>query len=106
MKKSPGASPSESKPLNLSKFAPSKPTPKSVSRDEGQTIMIRRIAADTADKNMTESELETGEFGLPVKEMLGVITHCYARGIFCSKDIADALRDEPELQKTIGRKLP
>jgi len=68
--------------------------------------MIRRIAAETAEKNLTPEEAQTDEFGLPLKEMLGVMTYCYARGVFCSKDIAAFLKEEPELRKSLGRKLP
>src|SRR4030095_15851337 len=45
-------------------------------------------------------------FGLPVKDMLGLITYCYARGVFCSKDIASLLRQEPTLSDALGRALP
>jgi len=38
--------------------------------------------------------------------MLGVITYCYVRGVFNSKDIAERLKQEPELRKSFGRDLP
>ena len=100
-------SPSTSKPLNLHKFVPKvgKPTSET-SPDDGHTMMIRRIAAETAEKNVPAEEAQNDEFGLPLKEMLGVMTYCYARGVFCSKDIAAFLKENPELRKSLGRKLP
>jgi hypothetical protein len=38
--------------------------------------------------------------------MLGVITYCYARGVFNSGEIAARLKQEPELRKALGRNLP
>jgi hypothetical protein len=69
-------------------------------------MKVRRIAADIVEKKVTPAQQPNDQFGLPLKEMLGVITHCYARGIFCSKDIAEALRQEPALRQALGRKLP
>src|SRR5262245_31019621 len=108
MKKAKSPASQQERPLHLSKFTPARPGKRQpeISADQGQTMMIRRIAAETADRNLTESQRETDEFGLPVKEMLGVISHCYARGLFCSKDIAEALKEEPDLRNAIGRKLP
>ncbi len=37
---------------------------------------------------------------------MGVVGHCFARGLYCSKDIAQALQDEPALREKFGRKLP
>jgi hypothetical protein len=98
----------EKRPLNLGKFAPtsSQDLPPGAPNDEGPTMKVRRIAAQIVEKKVAPAAQADKEFGLPLKEMLGVITHCYARGVFCSKDIAQVLRDEPALRKTIGRKLP
>jgi hypothetical protein len=94
---------SENRPLHLSKFAPSQPA---APEDDGPTMKVRRIAAQIVAKKVAPATEPDDQFGLPLKEMLGVITHCYARGVFCSKDIAELLREEPTLRKTIGRKLP
>ena len=64
---------SESKPLNLHKFVPGKPMGE-ITPADGQTMMIRRIAAETADKNLSPEEVQDDEFALPIKEMLGVMT--------------------------------
>jgi hypothetical protein len=97
----------DERPLNLGKFVPreageSAPAP----LDDGPTLRVRRIAAEIVDKKAIEPAQSKDEFGLPLKEMLGAITHCYARGVFCSKDIAQILRDEPQLRDAIGRALP
>ena len=38
--------------------------------------------------------------------MLGLITYCYVRGVFSSKEIAEKLRNTPEMRKGFGRSLP
>jgi len=102
----PESSPADPKNLHLGKFTPVGQDDPPLPDDEGQTMMIRRIAAETAEKNLSEEEVHSNEFGLPVKEMLGVISHCYARGVFCSKDIASLIAQEPQLREAIGRRLP
>ena len=97
----------DERPLNLAKFVPAEPgqpSPAALS-DDGPTLRMRRIAAEIVDKKTALTQA-TDEFGLPLKEMLGVITHCYARGVFCSKDISQVLRDEPQMRQAFGRALP
>ena len=97
----------DERPLNLAKFVPLEPGQPAPAAplDDGPTLRVRRIAADIVDKKAIPPQSKD-EFGLPLKEMLGVITHCYARGVFCSKDIAQILRDEPQLRAAVGRALP
>ncbi len=105
MKKSEHRSASQDdRPLHLAKFASAKNRQEGC--DQGQTVFTRRTAAETAENKLSAAEKETDEFGIPVQEMLGIICHCYAKGVFCSKDIVIFLREEPELRKTFGRKLP
>jgi len=94
--------------LNLAKFTPSTknenlPEP---STAEGETFFIKRTAAATVQKQLHPAEQESTEFGLPLKEMLGLITYCYARGVFASGEIARLLKQEPALAKSLGRNLP
>ena len=96
-----------SKPLHLFKFVPGEAgVPPSDDSGEGPTVMIRRIAANTVETQLPPEQQETDEFGIPVKEMMGIIGHCFARGLYCSKDIDQALKDEPALRGQLGRKLP
>jgi len=95
-----------SKPLHLFKFLPGETGAPADNTGEGPTVMIRRIAANTVETRIPEDKQETEEFGLPLKEMMGVMGHCFARGLYCSKDIAQALKDEPVLRQRFGRKLP
>jgi transposase-like protein DUF772 len=97
----------EERPLNLAKFVQPEPGQSAPAApvDEGPTLRMRRIAAEIVEKKAVPAE-STDEFGLPLKGMLGVITHCYARGVFCSKDIAQVLRDEPQMRDAFGRNLP
>jgi hypothetical protein len=96
------------KPLNLAKFTPSpkSETPSGPPAAEGETFFIKRAAAATVEKRLPPAAQETQEFGLPLKEMLGLITYCYARGVFNSAEIARLLKQEPALAKSLGRKLP
>lgn len=99
---------SADKPLHLAKFAPTAPesntgaTPSS----EGETMFIRRTTAEAVENKLHPSAPQSAEFGLPLETMLGVITYCYARGVFNSGDIAARLKAEPELRKAFGRDLP
>lgn len=96
----------EMKNLHLGKFVPVGEDDPPLPQDDGQTMMIRRIAAETAERTCSEEEVQSDEFGLPLKEMLGVISHCYVKGVFCSKDIAALIRQEPALREALGRRLP
>ena len=69
-------------------------------------MFIRRTTAAAVENKFEAAEQQTPEFGLPVKEMLGVITYCYARGVFNSGEIAARLKKEPELRKAVGGNLP
>jgi len=95
-------------PLNLKKFAPgiAGMTDPAAPEDEGQTLFIRRSAAESAAKLPDSAQAQNDEYGLAIKDLLGVITYCYARGVFSSKEIADKLRQEPALRKSFGRHLP
>jgi hypothetical protein len=105
MSKPPGP---EEKPLNLAKFTPSaEPAPaQEPVASEGETMFIKRTTAAAVEEKLPAAEQANAEFGLPVKEMLGVITYCYSRGIFNSGEIAVRLKQEPELRKALGRNLP
>src|SRR5579871_3839052 len=98
----------EGKPLNLGKFIPSPEIEPALppSTSEGETMFIRRTTAAAVETKFEPAEQQTAEFGLPLKEMLGVITYCYARGIFNSGEIAARLKQEPELRKALGKNLP
>lgn len=99
---------SKKKPLNLGKFKPAAKNEPSAApaEGEGETMFIRRATAKAAETKFAAGELETEEFGLPLKEMLGVITYCYARGYFNSGEIAALMKQDPELRKSLGKKLP
>ncbi len=96
------------KPLNLGKFAPAPNAEKAQTppEGEGETMFIRRTTAETVETKLQPAAQESAEFGLPMKEMLGVITYCYARGVFNSGEIAVRLKAEPKLREAFGRNLP
>ncbi len=105
MSKSPGP---EGKPLNLGKFKPSPDNAQlqTPPEGEGETMFIRRTTAAAVENKFEAAAQQSAEFGLPLKEMLGVITYCYARGVFNSGEIAARLKQEPELRKAVGGNLP
>ncbi len=90
------------KPLNLGKFDPAKGDELGC---EGETMFIRRTTAAVVEEKLAPLAA-TEEFGLPLKEMLGIITYCYARGVFPSGAIAELLKKTPELARSAGDKLP
>jgi hypothetical protein len=95
-------------PLNLRKFAHALAGDgqSDVPLNEGQTLFIKRSATESLAKACETGDLRKDEFGLPVNVMLGIITYCYVRGVFSSKEIAERLKCEPDLRKTFGRDLP
>lgn len=99
---------SPAKPLHLAKFAPSveAKTADATTTTDGETMFIRRTTAVTVETKLHPDAQQAREFGLPLEVMLGVITYCYARGVFNSGEIAVRLKGEPELRKAFGRDLP
>ena len=94
-------------PLNLKKFATEPSAGAEVpSPSEGQTMFIRRSATQSVEQTSESAGAEELPFGIPVQDMLGLITYCYVRGGFSSKEIADRLKSEPALRKKFGRHLP
>jgi hypothetical protein len=89
--------------LHVNAFAdPSVPP---ASPDDGATVIIKRAAIETAASVPVADAVEA-EFGLPLPQLLGVISYCYAKGFFRSADIAERLRQDPDLKARFGRKLP
>ena len=82
--------PIDPRDLHLGKFA----KPDTDPTEEGQTMVIRRSAVATAAKAATDEEVFEQEFGLPFAEMLGIVCHCYARGVF--RRFADHLEETLE----------
>ncbi len=98
---------SPAKPLHLAKFAPAAEVKGETPADaEGETMFIRRTTAAAVETRLQPVAAQDKEFGLPLEVMLGVITYCYARGVFNSGEIAARLKAEPELRKAFGRDLP
>ena len=91
--------------MNLQKFARSGGEG-TEAEAEGQTMFIKKSAARLAEQQALAGQEGTQDFGLPIKDMLGVISYCYVRGVFSSKEIAEKLRQEPALRKSFGRRLP
>ncbi|MBK8002218.1 MAG: transposase [Verrucomicrobia bacterium] len=92
--------------LHLHKFATEAPASGEGLHDMGQTEFIKRTAAETVQEDASLAAQHTAEFGLPLKEMLGVIAYCYVKGVFNSTDIAALLKSDPALRAKFGRDLP
>ena len=93
------------RPLNLGKFAPGSPAPADTA-DDGPTMQLRRIAAKVVEKNVPEPVQNSADFGLPLQEMLGIITQCYARGVFCFERHCPTPARRTQAPRRAGRKLP
>ncbi len=96
--------PDSKPPLHLDAFATNDLPPTS-GADESQTLIIKRAAVSTAAETPDARTVEE-EFGLPLAQMLGLISYCYAKGVFRSEEIAKLLKADPELKSRFGRKLP
>jgi hypothetical protein len=105
MEPTPSPGPASGKPeLHLGKFAASDLDPSN--QPEGATMIIKRAAVETAAQARPAGDPIDPETGLPLSVMLGLITYCYARGVFRSDDIALKLRQEAALKAVFGNKLP
>lgn len=91
--------------LNLQKFAGAEGDPETAA-GEGQTMFIKKAAAQAVGQDPATANQGSEQFGLPLEEMLGVIAYCYVRGVFSSKEIAEKLQHEPQLRKKFGKQLP
>jgi hypothetical protein len=94
--------------LHLAKFAPTEVAQGESDRNagEGPTEIIRRAATEKMEEvsgNFTDGDTE---FGLSVARMAGIITYCYSKGVFCSKDIARLIAQEPSLRAIFGSDTP
>ena len=69
-------------------------------------MFIRKSATQSVEQTAAAGGADELPFGIPVQDMLGLITYCYVRGVFSSKEIADRLKNEPALRKKFGRHLP
>lgn len=90
--------------LHLGKFAT--PEAPATGEPEGATIIIKRAAVQAAAKAADPAAPASADTELPLGVMLGLISYCYARGIFRSDDIARRLREDPELARSFGKELP
>jgi hypothetical protein len=97
-----------SAPLNLKKFAPGPAVAgePAAAAGDGQTLFIKKSAAESVAHLGDPAQAHDETFGLPLQDILGVITYCYVRGVFSSKEIAEKLKYEPQLRKSFGRHLP
>jgi len=77
-----------------------------ITGEEGQTMFIKKSAAQSVAQRGDPALDDDNKFGLAVKDMLGLITYCYVRGVFSSKEISERLDREPQLRKRFGSKLP
>lgn len=98
---SPSSDAAGKKELHLNKF--SEPLISSPAQAEGETIFVRQAAYETAGRILSPEELNSTEFGIPVKDLVGVITYCYARGVFHSVAIADLLRQDTTLRHSAAQ---
>ncbi len=90
--------------LHLGRFVTHDPTP--AGEPEGATMIIKRAAVETARNAEKTAGPGDSESDLPLSVMLGLISYCYARGIFRSDDIARRLQEQPELAAAFGGNLP
>jgi len=95
-------------PLNLNKFGsgPLGGVDPAAPDAGGQTLFIKKTAAESVARSPGSAAQDGGDSGLATQDMLGLITYCYVRGVFSSKEIAERLKGEPELRKRFGRRLP
>ena len=91
--------------LHLNKFAPGQASPEP-SVDEGQTVFIKRAAAETADQSPEPVIAPKTGNQLPARELLGAIVYCYSKGVFRSEEIERFMVQNEELRASLNGEVP
>jgi hypothetical protein len=93
--------------LHLNKFVPKGPLePPTSTTDEGQTVMIRKAAAETVAQSAQPVTVPKGGQALPPKEMLGAVAYCYSKGVYRSEDIERKMNQDQELRGALHGEVP
>lgn len=90
--------------LNLKRFAPGNAFNRSRGETGSLTASIQRGAKAAADAGKRLIAPAGSE--LPPTQLLGVVSYCYAKGVYDSAEIEDKMRQSPELRAATHDNIP
>lgn len=77
--------------------------------DPAQTVtglIVQRAAREVCAQSPSPAAAPTAGNALSPQSLLGVVSYCYAKGVFTSEDIERKLRHDPAIQAVCGEALP
>ena len=91
--------------LNLKPFTPgAKPSsPPAPAVEESMTLLVEQAATEVAKGGQP---VVSPRGSISAKEMLGVVTYSYAKGVYRSEDIARKMDSDPEFRAAAGEGMP
>ena len=73
---------------------------------ESATVFIAKAAAETVREHPTPVVVPKDARTLPAESMLGVVSYCYSKGVYGSKDIGRKMAQDPAVRATCGNNVP
>lgn len=90
--------------LHLEKLAPgAAPDP---AGDESMTGFIAKAAAQTVQESPKPVVLPSESSSVPPESMLGVVSYCYAKGVYGSKEIGRKMAQDPAFRASCKNGVP
>jgi hypothetical protein len=90
--------------LHLDKLAPG--VPQDGSEDESMTGFIAKAAAQTVQESSKPVVVPKEGGPVPPESMLGVVSYCYAKGIYGSKEIGRKMAQDPVFRAACKNEVP
>jgi hypothetical protein len=90
--------------LHLDKLAPG--VAPEASEDESMTGFIAKAAAQTVQQSPTPVVVPNDRGSVPPESMLGVVSYCYAKGVYGSKEIGRKMAQDPAFRAGCKNDVP
>ena len=90
--------------LNLGQLAPGNAP--AASSEGSVTAFTAKAAAETIKESPKPVVVPKTAGGLPPESMLGVVSYCYAKGVYGSDDIGRKLNQDPAFRISCGNEMP
>ena len=94
----------ETTELHLGQLAPGSAT--SASPEGSVTAFIAKAAAETVQESPTPVVVPKTAGPVPPESMLGVVSYCYAKGVYGSNDIGRKLNQDPAFRASCQHEVP
>jgi hypothetical protein len=90
--------------LHLAQLAPG--SAPAASPEESVTAFVAKAAAETVKESPTPVVVPRTAGPLPAESMLGVVSYCYAKGVYGSQDIGRKLNQDPAFRASCQNNVP